>query len=456
MNNDLMEKISALVKRRGFMYPGSDLYGGLANTYDYGPMGAELLRNIRDLWWTEFIQKRGDIVGLDASLISHHKIWVASGHVASFADAMVDCKNCKLRVRADHLIEDVLEKNVEGTTVEELDKIIQDNKMLCPNCKKHEWTKVRKFNLLFPVQLGIVEGEQGYGYLRGETAQGIFINFKNVVDSTRVRLPFGMAQLGKSFRNEITPGKSVFRTVEFEQGEIEYFFNPQNQNWEVLFEQWKKAMWEFVVGKLEINQQNLRWRTHGDKERSFYSKRTEDLEYNFPFGFKELWGLAYRTDYDLRQHIQYSGKDLHITDPITNEKIIPHVIEPAVGINRILLMILCDGYTEENNRIYLRITPKLAPFKAAVFPLVANKEDLVDKAKSVYDELKVHFMIAWDDRGNIGKRYASQDEIGTPFCITIDYQTLENNSVTVRFRDTGEQKRINISEIKDYLHKALV
>src|SRR3989338_1763564 len=260
MNNDLMEKISALVKRRGFMYPGSDLYGGLANTYDYGPMGAELLRNIRDLWWTEFIQKRGDIVGLDASLISHHKIWVASGHVASFADAMVDCKNCKLRVRADHLIEDVLEKNVEGTTVEELDKIIQDNKMLCPNCKKHEWTKVRKFNLLFPVQLGIVEGE------------------------------------------------------------IEYFFNPQNQNWEVLFEQWKKAMWEFVVGKLEINQQNLRRRTHGDKERSFYSKRTEDLEYNFPFGFKELWGLAYRTDYDLRQHIQYSGKDLHITDPITNEK----------------------------------------------------------------------------------------------------------------------------------------
>lgn len=455
MEEGLFEKITALAKRRGFMYPGSDIYGGLANTYDYGPMGAELLRNIRNLWWAEFVQKRSDVVGLDASLISHHKIWVASGHVSGFADSMVDCKNCKARMRADHLIEDAIGKNVEGLSVEELDKIISENKILCPNCKKHNWTKVRKFNLLFPVQLGIVEGQEGYGYLRGETAQGIFINFKNVVDSTRVRLPFGIAQLGKSFRNEITPGKSVFRTVEFEQGEIEYFFNPNKQNWEELFESWKKAMWEFVVRKLKIDEKNLRWRVHADSERSFYSKRTEDLEYNFPFGFKELWGLAYRTDYDLKQHTAHSGKELQITDPDTNEKIIPHVIEPAVGINRLLLMILCNGYKEENDRVILKLSPKLAPNKAAVFPLVANKIELVNKAKNVYDNLKQKFSVSWDERGNIGKRYAAQDEIGTPFCITIDYQTLEDNSITVRDRDSAKQERIKISDTETFLKKEL-
>ena len=288
-----MDKIVALCKRRGFIYPGSEIYGGLANTYDYGPLGTELLRNLKNLWWKSFVQERSDIVGLDAGIISHHKIWEASGHVAGFADAMIDCKNCKARMRADHLIEDFyaensIEEKVEGLSLEELEKIIQEKNIKCPNCGKKEWTKIRKFNLLFPVQLGIVEGEGGQAYLRGETAQGIFTNFKNVVDSSRVRLPFGIAQLGKSFRNEITPGNSVFRTIEFEQGEIEYFFDPERQDWKKLFEGWKNEMFDFVTKSLGIREGNLRWREHDDKERSFYSKRTVDLEYNFPFGFNRL------------------------------------------------------------------------------------------------------------------------------------------------------------------------
>ena len=303
-----MDKIVSLAKRRGFIYPGSEIYGGLANTYDYGPLGTELLRNIKNLWWKYFVQSRSDMVGLDASIISHAKVWQASGHVAGFADAMIDCKNCKARMRADHLIENALEKNVEGLSIEDLEKLVKENQIKCPNCGKVDWTAIRKFNLLFPVQLGIVEGEGGMGYLRGETAQGIFINFRNVVDSTRVRLPFGIAQLGKSFRNEITPGNSVFRTIEFEQGEIEYFFDHEATDWEELFEKWKNSMWDFATKNLGISAENLRWRAHTDEERSFYSTRTEDLEYQFPFGFKELWGLAYRTDYDLTKHAEASKK----------------------------------------------------------------------------------------------------------------------------------------------------
>lgn len=449
---NLMDKIVALAKRRGFIYPGSELYGGLANTYDYGPLGTELLRNIRNLWWEYFVHQRDDLVGLDASVISHHKIWEASGHVASFADAMVDCKNCRHRMRADHLIEDALDKKVEGLSPEELDKIIQTEKVVCPNCKKSDWTAVRKFNQLFPVTLGLIQGDDASAYLRGETAQGMFINFKNIVDSTRVRLPFGVAQLGKSFRNEITPGNSIFRTIEFEQGEIEYFFDPEKSDWESIFEDWKKSMWEFVTKELGIKASNLRWRLHTDEERSFYSTRTEDLEYNYPFGgFKELWGLGYRTNYDLTQHQKYSGKDLSIMDPFTNEKILPHVIEPAVGINRLMLMILCDSLVEKEGRIYLNLIPKLAPFKVAIFPLLANKPELVDKARSVYKALKKQMTVAWDDRGNIGKRYASQDEAGTPFCITIDFDTLEDDSVTVRDRNSGIQERIKITELENYL-----
>ena len=493
--NTSMEKIVSLAKRRGFIYPGSEIYGGLANTYDYGPLGAELLRNIKDLWWKYFIQSRSDMVGLDASIISHQSVWQASGHVAGFADAMIDCKNCKARMRADHLLENYIEilgqedraellhghvdnqtlihalesGKVEGLSLDELEKLrdifskASKKPLVCPNCGKSDWTAIRKFNLLFPVQLGIVEGEGGMGYLRGETAQGIFINFKNVVDSTRVRLPFGIGQLGKSFRNEITPGNSVFRTIEFEQGEIEYFFDPEATNWEELFEKWKNSMWDFATKLLGVKAENLRWRAHTDEERSFYSTKTEDLEYQFPFGFKELWGIAYRTDYDLTQHMNVSKKDLTIMDPYTNKKILPHVIEPAVGINRLLLMVLIDAYTEqgtsaggeEGKRVVLNLHPRLAPYKVAVFPLLANKEELVGKAKEVYDTLKQHFMVTFDARGNIGKRYLYQDEIGTPWCVTVDFDTLDNDTVTVRDRITTQQERVAISELPSYFASKL-
>jgi len=452
-----MDKITALCKRRGFIFSGSEIYGGLANTYDYGPAGTELLRNIRNLWRDTFVHKRSDIVGLDASVISHQEIWKASGHTSGFADAMIDCKSCKLRMRADHLIEDKTRNKVEGKSLQELDEIIKnDKKIVCPNCGKHDWTNVRKFNLLFPVNLGIIEGDQSLAYLRGETAQGMFINFKNIVDSSRVKLPFGIAQLGKSFRNEITPGNSVFRTLEFELAEIEYFFDPKEQEWEKLFEDWKKSMWEFVAKTLGVDEKNLQWREHDDKERSFYSKKTEDLEYKFPFGFKELWGLAYRTDYDLQQHAKFSNKDLSIVDPQTGKKIMPHVIEPAVGINRILLMVLSDFYTEEEGRIVLKLNPKLAPYKAAVFPLLANKSELVEKAKKIYKDLSLHFVTVFDGRGNIGKRYFAQDEVGTPFCITIDFETLENDTVTIRDRDTMNQERVKISELANLIKAKII
>jgi len=490
MTENLLEKIVALTKRRGFIYPGSELYGGLANTYDYGPTGTELLRNIKNLWWSYFVQQRDDIVGLDASLISHHRIWEASGHVAGFADAMIDCKHCKSRFRADHLIEDFLEdannqvrikhwaeklivggetkltneivtkvtedKKVEGLTTEQLAEIIFLLDITCPNCGEVDWTPVRKFNQLFPVELGLVQGDNNVAYLRGETAQGMFVNFKNVVDSTRVRLPFGIAQLGKSFRNEITPGNSIFRTLEFEQAEIEYFFDHKKTKWEELFLDWKNSMFGFVTEKLGIKEENLRWRPHSDEERSFYSKRTEDLEYRFPFGFKELWGLAYRTNYDLAQHQTNSQKDLSIIDPQTGEKILPHVIEPAVGINRLMLMVLCDAYYEDEKRTVLKLHPKLAPYKVAVFPLLANKEELVGKARDIYKNLKESFMTAWDDRGNIGKRYMAQDEIGTPWCVTVDFQTLEDSTVTVRDRDTAEQTRLPIDELQMYFNSRLM
>jgi len=486
--NNPMDKIVSLAKRRGFIYPGSEIYGGLANTYDYGPMGTELLRNIKNLWWKYFVQDRPDIVGLDASLISHHKIWEASGHVKGFADAMIDCKNCKARMRADHLLESFIEsldpqviqslqkehsKNtdlvkslktakVEGLPVQSLESIrkffsnLPKKPLACPNCGKIDWTSIRKFNQLFPVQLGIVEGQGGFGYLRGETAQGIFINFRNVVDSTRVKLPFGIAQLGKSFRNEITLGNSVFRTIEFEVAEIEYFFDPENNDWKELFEKWKNSMWDFVTRELKISADNLRWRTHSDEERSFYSLMTVDLEYKFPFGFKELWGLAYRTDYDLRQHMNLSKKDLSILDPQTGKKITPHVIEPAGGINRLLLMILSEAYTEEEKRKVLKLHPKLSPYKVAVFPLLANKENLVSKAKDIFNDLKQHFSVAFDDRGNIGKRYLSQDEVGTPWCVTVDFQTLDDDSVTVRDRDTAKQERVPLKQLLQHFTSRLI
>lgn len=449
--------IVSLAKRRGFFYPGSDIYGGLANTWDYGPLGAELKKKIKDLWWETFVTRRPDMVGLDSAVISSSKVWEASGHVASFADAMVDCKTCHARTRADHLIEDALDIKVEGKTLTELNEIIAKNNLKCPTCGNATLTNARSFNLLFPVHLGILAETADLAYLRGETAQGIFINFKNILDSTRVRLPFGVGQMGKSFRNEITKGQATFRTVEFEQGEIEYFFNPETTPWEPLFDSWLSAMKNFVVGTLGINEANLRTREHDDKERSFYSKKTVDLEYNYPFGYKELWGLAYRTDYDLQQHIKNSGADLSYLDPATNQKFVPHVIEPAVGIDRLVLMVLCDAYyhDEAHNRVVLKLAKKLAPYTVSVFPLLKNNPELVGRAKEIFDNLSARFRTAWDDRGNIGKRYYYQDEMGTPYCVTVDHQTLTDGTVTLRDRDTTEQIRLNASELIAHLEKSL-
>lgn len=458
--SDLMEKIVSLCKRRGFIFPSCEIYGGLANTYDYGPVGTELKKNISDAWWQYFVRGRADMVGLDSSIILNSKVWEASGHVQGFNDAMIDCKNCKLRTRADSLIEEYFKNkgesiSVEGKTPEELSEIIKKNKISCPECKKNDWTEVRKFNLLFETKVGIVEDSQNKVYLRGETAQGIFVSFKNILESTRLKLPFGVGQWGKSFRNEITKGNFIFRTLEFEQAEIEYFFDPEKSNWEKLFEDWKNQMWQFATNVLGVKKENLRWRVHSDEERSFYSKRTEDLEYNFPFGFKELWGLAYRSDYDLNQHIKASGQEINYIDPHSpageNKKIVPHVIEPAVGINRLMAMVLLDSYKEEEDRVYLSLPAKLAPYKVAVFPLLANKPQLVERAEVIYQDLLKHFTVAFDDRGNIGKRYLSQDEIGTPFCVTVDFETLEDGAVTVRDRDTKKQERIKIEELVNYI-----
>jgi glycyl-tRNA synthetase len=426
-------------------------------------VGVELKKNIQDEWWRVFVRERSDMVGLDSSIILHPKVWEASGHVAGLVDAMVECKACHTRTRADHLIENHHEAkgekiSVEGKTEAELDAIINEDKIKCPACGKFDWTPVRKFNLLFETHVGIVPEAQSKVYLRGETAQGIFVSFKNILDSTRVRLPFGVGQLGKSFRNEITKGNFIFRTLEFEQAEIEYFFDPEETDWKKLYEQWKGDMWKFVTENLGVSAEALRWREHGDEERSFYSKRTEDMEYKFPFGFKELWGLAYRTDYDLNQHMKFSGVDLSYTDPTSGKKFVPHVIEPAVGVNRLMAMVMLNAYTEDGTRIYLKLPPRLAPYKAAIFPLLSNKPALVDKAREIYNNLQKHFPVAWDDRGNIGKRYYAQDEIGTPFCVTVDFDTLgegdaaNKDTVTVRDRDTGTQERVAIDKLSEFLH----
>ena len=449
--------ITSLAKRRGFFFPGSDIYGGLANTWDYGPLGASLKKRIKDIWWQTFVEGRSDMVGLDSSVILSAKVWEASGHVESFADAIVDCKTCHSRTRADHLIEDVTGEKVEGKTLSELNEIIISRKIKCPTCGNATLTDARQFNLLFPIHLGILAETADLAYLRGETAQGIFINFKNILDSSRVKLPFGVGQMGKSFRNEITKGQATFRTVEFEQAEIEYFFNPKTSKWEQLFDTWLTSIQDFVIKTLGVKKENLRVREHSDQERSFYSQKTVDLEYNFPFGYQELWGLAYRSDYDLTQHQKFSGKDLSYTDPFTGDKLVPHVIEPAVGIDRLVLMVLCDAYCidDSNHRIVLKLAPKLAPYTVAVFPLLRNNDELVRSAQSVFEHLQPSFRVVWDDRGNIGKRYFYQDEMGTPFCVTIDHQTLEDQTVTVRDRDTTKQERVAIDMLAKYISAKL-
>ena len=460
---DKMEKIVSLCKRRGFVYPTSEIYGGLVSSYDYGPLGVELLRNIRNLWWSEFIQKRDDMVGLDSQIILHPDTWVASGHVTAFADPMVEDKVTHKRYRADHVIEKwINEKNndkfkdfsVEDLNINQMAAFIKKHGIKSPY--GNEITEPKKFNLLFESQIGVVESSKSKVYLRGETAQGIFSNFKQVLSSTRIKLPFGIGQIGKSFRNEITTGQFVFRTLEFEQAEIEYFFDPKETDWKKLFKKWQDIMWDFVVKQLGINKVNLRWRQHTDAERSHYSKDTYDLDYHFPFGWKELWGLGYRTDFDLKQHMEHSGQNLEYKDSINGKSFIPHVIEPAVGINRLFLMALVDAYKAEEKRTVLRFSPYLAPYTVAVFPLLSNKSDLVKKARSVYSLLKSNdIKTTWDDRGNIGKRYFAQDEIGTPWCVTVDYDTLDNNTVTVRNRDTTKQERIPIDKLIDYFNNRL-
>ncbi|AKM81495.1 MAG: Glycine-tRNA ligase [Candidatus Pacebacteria bacterium GW2011_GWF2_38_9] len=453
-----LEEITSLSKRRGFVYQTSEIYGGLANSYEYGPAGVEVLRKIKNLWWDFFISKREDMLGLDSQIILHPKTWEASGHVNSFADPMVEDKITHKRYRADHLIEEWLEKNkianppvVEAMKLEDMANFLKENKVKSPD--SNEISEVKNFNLLFETSIGVIADESNKVYLRGETAQGIFSNFKQILDSNRVKLPFGVGQIGKSFRNEITTGQFVFRTLEFEQAEIEYFFDPETSNWEALFKDWQDKMWYFATEILGIDASRLRWRRHDDAERSFYSKDTYDLEYLYPFGWKEVWGIAYRTDYDLKQHMKFSAKSLEYTDPFTMKKFVPHVIEPAVGVNRLFLMVLCDAYQkdETKNRLVLKLDQKLAPYQLAVFPLLKNKEELVKKAREIFEQLGKKYRVSWDERGNIGKRYLSQDELGTPYCLTIDFETLEDDSITVRQRDNASQERIKLKDLEKYL-----
>lgn len=462
-----LDEIVSLCKRRGFVYPTSAIYGGLANSYDYGPLGSQLLKNIKDAWWKEFIQLRTDMVGLDSQILLHPETWVASGHVGSFSDPLVDDLVTKKRYRADHLIEEWIKKQqakgitefdsivVEDFSVEQMGEFITKHNIKSPD--GNQVSEPKAFNLLFETAIGTVSGDKSKVYLRGETAQGIFTNFKQILDTSRVQLPFGVGQMGKSFRNEITTGQFVFRTLEFEQAEIEYFFNPNQTDWQKLFKSWQEAMMKFVTQTLGIRTENVRWRQHSDSERSFYSKDTYDLDYNFSFGWKELWGIAYRTDYDLKQHIKHSGEKLEYRDPHTNEVFVPHVIEPALGIARAFLMVLTDAYWRdaERNRTVLKLKPSLAPYKVAVFPLLKNKPELVEKAQSVFNTLSSKFETLWDERGNIGKRYLYQDEIGTPFCVTIDFDSLEDNTVTLRERDTAEQVRVPIEELESRIASVL-
>jgi len=455
-NQVTLEKIISLSKRRGFIFAGSEIYGGLANTYDFGPLGTELKRNLLNHWWNTFVTSRQDMFGLDTSVLMSPKVWEASGHTASFTNIMIDCLSCNYRTRADHLIEDALPElgNVEGNPLEELDKIIANNKIFCPKCKEQNWTKVRNFNQLFETQIGIITEGKNTAYLRGELAQGMFVDFKQVLDSLHPKLPFGLAQSGKAFRNEITMGKFTFRTLEFDLAEFEYFVKPEE--WEKHFEYWKEEMYKFAIS-LGLDKDKLKWRSHSKEELSHYSSRTEDLEYQFPWGSKEMFGLAYRTDFDLKNHIEKSGVDLRYTDPYTNEKFIPHVIEPTFGLSRLVTIILMNAYSEdlEKQRVVLKLPTILAPYKVAIFPLVANKENISAKANEVFDSLKLILPTALDGRGNIGKRYFTHDEIGTPFCVTIDYQTLEDNTVTIRDRDTATQQRISVTDLPDFLRKNL-
>jgi len=464
--NDLMEKVVSLCKRRGFIFPGSEIYGGMANTWDYGPYGVELKKNIADLWWKTFVQKRDDMVGLDSAIITNPKVWEASGHVSNFNDPLVDCRKCKMRHRGDKLLEEKI--GIDETNkiaFEEIGKKMTELKITCPNCGGTDWTDARKFNLLFETHVGVLVDKKNTAYLRGETAQGIFINFKNILDTQSLKLPFGIAQIGKAFRNEITPKNFIFRTREFEQMEIEYFIRPpkEERDWRDIFERWQEDIKNFFEKDLGISAKNMRWRRHDDNERSFYSKDTYDVEYNYSgIGWGELLGFAYRTDYDLQQHIKHSGADLFYRDE-NGEKFVPHCIEPSWGLTRTLLAVLLEFYTEEEistsknkteTRVVMKFPKQLAPIKVAVLPL-SKKDELLAISQKIWINLRENFRVEHHSNGSIGKRYRRQDEIGTPYCVTVDFETLNDQAVTVRDRDTMKQERIKISELEKYFEEKL-
>ena len=452
-----MEDIVNYAKQYGFIFQGSEIYGGLANTWDYGPLGRELKENLKKAWWKKFVQENPYNYGIDSAILMNPEVWVASGHVASFADPLIDCKKCKARHRADKLIEEYTggKETADGWANEKIENYIKENHITCPKCGESDFTPIRKFNLLFETHMGVTEEAKSKVYLRGETAQGIFTNFLNVERTMRTKLPFGIGQIGKSFRNEITPGNFIFRTREFEQMELEFFCKPNTDlEW---FGYWKNYCLDFLKD-LGIKKDNLRYRDHSKEELSFYSKATTDIEYLFPMGWGELWGIADRTDYDLSCHMKHSNVDLRYLDPETNEKYIPYVIEPSLGLDRLLLTILCDSYTKEkleNNeeREVLKIAPFLAPYKVTILPLV--KKFHREKATEIYAELAKSFNVTYDEAGSIGKRYRRSDAIGTPFAITIDDETINYNTVTVRNRDTMEQEKVNIKDLKKYIEQRI-
>ena len=454
-----MEKIVALAKSRGFVYPGSDIYGGLANTWDYGHLGVELKNNVKKAWWKKFIQENKYNVGVDCAILMNKDVWVASGHLGGFSDPLMDCKECHERFRADKLIEDfsnenhiTLKSSVDGWSNEEMIKFIDDHNILCPSCGKHNFTDIRQFNLMFKTFQGVTEDAKNIVYLRPETAQGIFVNFKNVQRTSRKKLPFGIGQIGKSFRNEITPGNFTFRTREFEQMELEFFCEPDtDMEW---FNYWRTFCKNWLLS-LGINEEHIRLRDHDKEELSFYSKGTTDIEYTFPFGWGELWGIADRTDYDLSRHQEVSGQDLTYFDDVNNKKFIPYVIEPSLGADRVVLAFLCEAYDEENIgteekpdiRNVMHFHPAIAPVKIAILPL---SKKLSKNAEKIYDTLSKKYYCEFDERGNIGKRYRRQDEIGTPFCITYDFDSETDEAVTIRDRDSMKQVRVKIEELKHY------
>ncbi len=452
-----MDKIVGLCKSRGYVYPGSEIYGGLANTWDYGPLGVELKNNIKKAWMKKFVQESKYNVGLDAAILMNPEVWVASGHVGNFSDPLIDCKECKTRHRADKLIEEWAHEQgkdmiADGMSDEQLISFIKENHIACPNCGKENFTDIRKFNLMFKTFQGVTEDSKSEIYLRPETAQGIFVNFKNVMRTTRRKLPMGIAQIGKAFRNEITPGNFTFRTREFEQMELEFFCKPGTDlEWH---KYWKDFCENWLLS-LGMKKENIRLRDHSPEELSHYSNGTTDIEFTFPFGWGELWGIADRTDYDLKQHMEHSKEDMTYLDPETNEKYIPYCIEPSLGCDRVALAFLCNAYDEEeiaegDTRIVLHLHPALAPYKVAVLPL---SKKLSEKAEEVYSNLSKKFMCDYDEAGSIGKRYRREDEIGTPYCVTIDFDTLEDNCVTIRDRDTMEQVRVKIDELENWIQE---